>query len=80
MDYIGNSTVNAFAFYFEDWYFIGITEGMLDLFAKSCTALWRLNLLSCVLGVELSVRSAGIYASDGNGTLRKLLPQSTNPV
>lgn len=54
MDYIGNSTVNAFAFYFEGWYFIGLTEGMLDLFAKSCTALWRLNPLSDVLGIELS--------------------------
>jgi hypothetical protein len=54
MDYIGSSTVNAYAFYFDGWYFIGITEGMLDLFAKSCVAFWRLNLLSDILGVELS--------------------------
>lgn len=54
MDYIGSSTVNALAFYFDGWYFIGITEGMLDLFAKSCVALWRLNPLSDILGVELS--------------------------
>jgi hypothetical protein len=49
MDYIGSSTVNAFAFYFDGWYFIGITEGMLDVFAKSCVALWRLNPLFGIL-------------------------------
>jgi hypothetical protein len=54
MDYIGSSTVNAFSFYFDDWYFIGITGGMLNLFAKSCVALWRLNPLSDILGVKLS--------------------------
>jgi hypothetical protein len=51
MDYIASSMVNAFAFYFEGWYFIGITDGMLELFAKSCTALWRLNPLAEFLGI-----------------------------
>jgi hypothetical protein len=54
MDYIASSGVNAFAFQFEDWYFIGITEGMLELFAKSCSDLWRLNPLGDLLGIELT--------------------------
>ncbi len=52
MDYIASSMVNAFAFYFEDWYFIGITDGMLEVFAKSCTALWRLEPLAEFLGID----------------------------
>ena len=52
MDYIASSMVNAFAFYFEGWYFIGITDGMLELFAKSCTALWRLEPLAESLGID----------------------------
>jgi hypothetical protein len=52
MDYIESSMVNAFAFYFEGWYFIGITDGMLELFARSCTALWRLNPLAEFLGID----------------------------
>jgi hypothetical protein len=52
MDYIASSMVNAFAFYFDKWYFIGITDGMLELFAKSCTALWRLNPLAKFLGID----------------------------
>jgi hypothetical protein len=54
MDYIASLEVNAFAFQFEGWYFIGITEGMLALFAKSCSDLWRLNLLDGLLGVKLT--------------------------
>jgi len=54
IDYIGSSTVNARAFFFEGWYFIGITDGMLNLFAKSCVALWRLNPLSDILGIQLT--------------------------
>jgi hypothetical protein len=54
MDYIASSLVQAIAFRFEDWYFIGITEGMLALFAKSCSDLWRLNPLGELLGIELS--------------------------
>lgn len=54
MDYLASSEVNAFAFQFEAWYFIGLTEGMLELFAKSCSNLWRLNPLGDLLGVELS--------------------------
>src|SRR5260370_34410902 len=54
MDYIASSEVNSFALRFEDWYFIGITEGMLELFAKSCADLWRLNPLGDLLGVELT--------------------------
>lgn len=52
MDYIASSMVNAFAFYFEGWYFIGITDGMLELFAKSCKALWGLNGLAVLLGID----------------------------
>lgn len=54
MDYIASSEVNAFVFQFEDWYFIGLTEGMVELFAKSCSDLWRLNALGDLLGVELT--------------------------
>jgi hypothetical protein len=54
LDYIASSEVNALAFQFEDWHFIGITEGMLELFAKSCRDLWRLNPLGDLLGVELT--------------------------
>ena len=54
MDYIASYEVNAVAFRFEDWYFIGITEGMLELFAKSCSDLWRLNPLGDLLGAELT--------------------------
>ena len=53
MDYIASSIVNAFAFYYEGWYFIAITDGMLELFARSCTALWRLNPLAEILGIDL---------------------------
>jgi len=52
MGYIASSEVNAFAFQFEDWYFIGLTEGMLELFARSCSDLWRLNPLGDLLGVD----------------------------
>lgn len=52
MDYIASSMVNAFAFYFEGWYFIGITDGMLELFVKSCTALCRLEPLAELLGID----------------------------
>jgi hypothetical protein len=53
MDYIASAKINAFAFFFEDWHFIGITRGMLELFINSCTALWRLNALEDLLGVDL---------------------------
>ena len=54
MDYIASSEVNAIAFTFDGWHFIGITEGMLALFAKSCSDLWRLNLLGELLAVKLT--------------------------
>lgn len=51
MDYVASSEVNAFAFQFEGWYFIALTEGMLELFTKSCSDLWHLSSLLGHLGI-----------------------------
>src|ERR1700761_677251 len=51
-DYIASSEINAFAFQFEGWYFIGITEGMLVHFARTCHDLWRLSSVAELLEVD----------------------------
>lgn len=53
MDYVDSKIRNALAFQSDGIYFIGITGAMLNEFAMICSALWRLNPLAELLGIEL---------------------------
>lgn len=53
-DYIDGDDVNAITFGDDGISFVGITGKMLVHIARTSEAMWRLNLLSELLGVELS--------------------------
>jgi len=53
-DYIEAPDLNAITFGHEGISFVGVTSGMLAHIARTSEAMWRLNLLSELLGVELS--------------------------
>jgi hypothetical protein len=54
MDYVDASAKNALSFESKGIYFIGITSGMLQHFVTACSALWRLNPLADLLGIQLN--------------------------
>lgn len=54
MDYIDSDVINALAFHFQGVYFVGITRRMLRQFVEICSALWRLEPLADLLGIELN--------------------------
>jgi hypothetical protein len=54
LDYINSGAVNAMTFGSEGTYFVGLTAAMLEHFANTCTALWRLNSVSELLELKLT--------------------------